>query len=121
MRIFLSFNSRDTALAEAVRAGLSRLEPKPQISFSSVSLGAGFWLPKFADEIAQVEAFLLLIGPNGKALGRKSNTSRRSSLLDVDEGHQLKSGDLRRVQRVSPSLVANSGKPTARQIYGFTA
>jgi hypothetical protein len=66
VRIFLSFNSRDTALAEAVRAGLSRLEPKPQISFSSVSLGAGFWLPKFADEIAQVEAFLLLIGPNGK-------------------------------------------------------
>ena len=65
MRIFLSFNSRDTALAEAVRAGLSRIEPGAQIFFSSVSLGAGFWLPKLAEEIAQAESFLLLIGPNG--------------------------------------------------------
>jgi WD40 repeat protein len=65
VRIFLSFNSRDTALAEAVRSGLSRIEPGAQIFFSSVSLGAGFWLPKLADEIAQTEAFLLLIGPNG--------------------------------------------------------
>jgi hypothetical protein len=65
VRIFLSFNSRDTALAEAVRAGLSRIDPGAQIFFSSVSLGAGFWLPKLADEIAHAEAFLLLIGPSG--------------------------------------------------------
>jgi Novel STAND NTPase 1/TIR domain len=65
MRTFLSFNSRDTALAESVRAGLSRIEPDAQIFFSSVSLGAGFWLPKVAEEIAQAESFLLLIGPNG--------------------------------------------------------
>ena len=66
MRIFLSFNSRDTALAEAVRAGLSRIEPAAQVFFSPVSLGAGFWLPKLAEEIAESESFLLLIGPNGK-------------------------------------------------------
>jgi hypothetical protein len=65
MRIFVSFNSRDTALAAAVRAGLSRIEPGVQIFFSSVALGAGFWLPKLAEEIAQAESFLLLIGPNG--------------------------------------------------------
>ena len=65
MRIFLSFNSRDIALAEAVRAGLSRIEPGARVFFSSVSLGAGFWLPKIAEEIAQAESFLLLIGPNG--------------------------------------------------------
>jgi hypothetical protein len=53
VRIFLSFNSRDTALAEAVRAGLSRIEPEAQIFFSLVSLGTGFWLPKLAEEIAQ--------------------------------------------------------------------
>ena len=66
VRIFLSFNSRDTALAEAVRAGLSRIEPAAQVFFSPVSLGAGFWLPKLAEEIAESESFLLLIGPNGK-------------------------------------------------------
>ena len=65
MRIFLSFNSKDGALAEAIRAGLSRLEPDAKIFFSPVSLGSGLWVPKLADEIAAAEAFLLLIGPQG--------------------------------------------------------
>jgi TPR repeat protein len=65
MRIFLSFNSKDMALAEAIRAGLSRIDQSAQIFFSPVSLGAGFWLPKLAEEIAEAEAFLLLIGPKG--------------------------------------------------------
>jgi hypothetical protein len=65
VRVFLSFNSQDTAFAEAIRAGLSRLEPDAKIFFSRISLGAGFWLPKLAEEIDQAEAFLLLIGPNG--------------------------------------------------------
>jgi DNA-binding beta-propeller fold protein YncE len=66
VRIFLSFNSKDTSLAEAVRVGLSRIEPAAQVFFSPVSLGAGFWLPKLAEEIAESESFLLLIGPSGK-------------------------------------------------------
>ena len=53
------------ALAEAIRAGLSRLEPEAKIFFSPVSLGSGLWVPKLADEIAAAEAFLLLIGPQG--------------------------------------------------------
>ena len=65
MRIFLSFNSRDTGLAEAVRVGPSRIEPTAEVFFSPVSLGAGFWLPKLAEEIAEAQSFLLLIGPNG--------------------------------------------------------
>jgi TIR domain len=65
MRIFLSFNSKDMALAEAIRTGLSRIDQGAQIFFSPISLGAGFWLPKLAEEIAQAEAFLLLIGPAG--------------------------------------------------------
>jgi hypothetical protein len=65
VRIFLSFNSRDTALAELVRVGLSRIEPTAQVFFSPVSLGAGFWLPKLAEGIAEAQSFLLLIGPNG--------------------------------------------------------
>jgi hypothetical protein len=65
VRIFLSFNSKDKAFAEAIRAGLSRIEPDAQIFFSPISLGAGFWLPKLAEEIARADAFVLLIGPKG--------------------------------------------------------
>jgi WD40 repeat protein len=68
MRIFLSFNSKDTALAEVVRARLPAFEPDIQIFFSPVSLGAGFWLPKLAEHIAEADAFLLLIGPQGIGL-----------------------------------------------------
>jgi hypothetical protein len=52
-------------LAESIRAGLSALEQNAQIFFSPVSLGAGFWMPRLAEEIAQADAFLLLIGPKG--------------------------------------------------------
>ncbi len=65
MRIFLSFNSRDISFAEAIRAGLSTIAPEVQIFFSPISLGAGFWLPKLAEGIADADAFLLLIGPKG--------------------------------------------------------
>jgi hypothetical protein len=65
MRIFLSFNSKDVELAEALRAGLIGLEPAAQIFFSPSSLGAGFWVPRLAGEIGLADAFLLLIGPKG--------------------------------------------------------
>src|SRR5262249_49969156 len=60
-----SFNSRDTALAEALRDLLRRIEPATEVFVSPVSLGAGFWLPKLAEAIAEAQSFLLLIGPNG--------------------------------------------------------
>ena len=65
MRVFLSFNSKDKSFAEAIRAGLSKIAPDAQIFFSPISLGAGFWLPKLAEGIADADAFLLLIGPKG--------------------------------------------------------
>jgi TIR domain len=65
VRIFLSFNSKDMALAEAIRAGLNRLEPDAHIFFSPISLSSGFWVPKLGAEIAAADAFLLLIGPRG--------------------------------------------------------
>jgi hypothetical protein len=68
LRIFLSFHSKDQALAEALRGGLKRLEPAADIYFSPLSLSAGFWLPKLAEEIAKADAFLLLIGPGGIGL-----------------------------------------------------
>jgi Novel STAND NTPase 1/WD domain, G-beta repeat/TIR domain len=68
LRIFLSFHSKDQALAEALRAGLKRLEPQADIFFSPVSLGAGFWVPRLAEEIHASDAFLLLVGPSGIGL-----------------------------------------------------
>src|SRR5215510_11018314 len=65
MRIFLSFNSKEVGLAEALRAALVGVEPAAQVFFSPISLGAGFWMPRLAEEIAVADAFLLLIGPKG--------------------------------------------------------
>src|SRR5262249_7572884 len=65
MRIFLSFNTRDQTLAEAVSAGLLKLEPEAEIFFSPVSLGQGFWLRKLSEGIRAADAFLLLLGPRG--------------------------------------------------------
>jgi hypothetical protein len=65
MQIFLSFNSKDTALADSVRARLAAFEPTFQIYFSPVSLGTGLWLPKLGDQIEQADAFLLLVGTQG--------------------------------------------------------
>jgi tetratricopeptide (TPR) repeat protein len=65
MRIFLSFNSKDTSSAEAIRAGLLKLEPKAEIFFSPVSVSQGFWLPKLAAGIGAADAFLLVLGPKG--------------------------------------------------------
>ena len=65
LRIFLSFNSRDLALAEALRAGLKKLEPTADIFFSPVSIAHGFWLPRLSAGIDEADAFLLLLGPKG--------------------------------------------------------
>jgi hypothetical protein len=62
---FPLIHSKDTALAEAIRMGLGRLEPGADVFFSPASLGSGFWAPKLAAEIGAADAFLLLIGPGG--------------------------------------------------------
>jgi WD40 repeat protein len=93
LRIFLSFHSKDQALAEALRTGLKRLEPTAGIFLSSISLGAGFWVPKLAEEIAAADAFILLIGPAGvgawqqleydEALDRHTREKERFPLVPV--------------------------------------
>jgi hypothetical protein len=52
MRIFLRFNSKEVALAQAIRVGLYRREPDAKIFLPPVSLGSGLWVPKLANEIA---------------------------------------------------------------------
>jgi len=45
MRIFLSFNSKDAVLAEALRAGIARLEPAAEVFFSRYRWGRGSGCP----------------------------------------------------------------------------
>ena len=65
MKLFLSFNSKDTRVASALRDALVRLDPGLEIFFSPVSLGQGFWLPKLAEGIRAADAFLLLMAQGG--------------------------------------------------------
>jgi TPR repeat protein len=65
VRIFLSFNGRDRALAESVRKELGKLRPDADIFFSPESLGHGLWIPKLADGVQAADGFLLVLGPNG--------------------------------------------------------
>jgi WD40 repeat protein len=93
LRIFLSFHSKDHALAQALREGLLGLEPTADIFLSSVSLRSGFWVPKLAKEISAADAFLLLIGRAGvgpwqqleydEALARHVNEGDRFPLVPL--------------------------------------
>jgi WD40 repeat protein len=65
MRIFLSYHSKDRPLAQALRAGLLKLEPSANVFFDQVSLESGFWIPRIFQRIAEADCFLFLIGRNG--------------------------------------------------------
>src|SRR5256885_12709900 len=65
-RWFLSYHSPDQALAERIKAGLERKETEAHVFFAPASLRAGgFWSKALADEIAQADAFILLVGERG--------------------------------------------------------
>src|SRR5215831_6838383 len=65
-RWFLSYNSQDLALMQAVEAALRRKDPDAKIFFAPKSLRAGgYWLPELAKEIAESTAFALLVGDKG--------------------------------------------------------
>jgi formylglycine-generating enzyme required for sulfatase activity len=65
-RWFLSYHSPDQALAERLKAALERKDTDAQIFFAPSSLRAGgFWSKALAEEIAQADAFILLVGEKG--------------------------------------------------------
>src|SRR5215472_15845058 len=65
-RWFLSYNSQDLALMQAVEAALRRKDADARFFFAPKSLRAGgFWLPELAQEIAEATAFILLVGEKG--------------------------------------------------------
>jgi formylglycine-generating enzyme required for sulfatase activity len=65
-RWFLSYNSQDLPLTQALEGALRRKEPEAHIFFATKSLRAGgYWLPELAKEIAEASAFVLLVGEKG--------------------------------------------------------
>src|SRR6516164_7742714 len=65
-RWFLSYHSPDRALGERLKAALERNDPDSSVFFAPSSLRAGgFWSKALAEEIAQADAFILLVGESG--------------------------------------------------------
>ena len=65
-RWFLSYHSPDQALAERLKAALERKDADARVFFAPSSLRAGgFWSKALAEEIAQADAFILLVGESG--------------------------------------------------------
>jgi formylglycine-generating enzyme required for sulfatase activity len=65
-RWFLSYHSPDQALAERLKAALERKDTGARVFFAPSSLRAGgFWSRVLAEEIAQADAFILLVGEKG--------------------------------------------------------
>jgi formylglycine-generating enzyme required for sulfatase activity len=65
-RWFLSYHSPDQALAERLKAALERKDTGARVFFAPSNLRAGgFWSKALADEIAQADAFILLVGEKG--------------------------------------------------------
>jgi formylglycine-generating enzyme required for sulfatase activity len=65
-RWFLSYHSPDRALAERLKGAIEHLDSTAQIFFAPTGLRAGrSWTRALADEIAQANGFILLIGEHG--------------------------------------------------------
>jgi formylglycine-generating enzyme required for sulfatase activity len=65
-RWFLSYHSPDEALAERLKAALERKDRDSRVFFAPSSLRAGgFWSRALAEEIAQADAFILLVSDKG--------------------------------------------------------
>ena len=63
---FLSYHSPDQPLAERLKAAIGRKDPALRVFFASANLRAGgAWTHQLAQELAQADAFILLIGDKG--------------------------------------------------------
>src|SRR5262245_52064961 len=65
-RWFLSYHSPDQALAERLKVALERKDTDARVFFAPSTLRAGgFWSKALGEEIAQADAFILLVGVKG--------------------------------------------------------
>jgi formylglycine-generating enzyme required for sulfatase activity len=96
-RWFLSYNTQDLALMQALEAGLRQKDAGAHIFFAPKSLRAGdYWLPELAKEIAESTAFVLLVSERGvghwqnieyyEAFGRRVKEPNYPVILLLKEG-----------------------------------
>src|SRR5271169_4766254 len=89
---FLSYHSPDQALAERLKAAIERKDSTSRVFFAPTHLRAGgSWSGQFAQEIAEANAFILLIGAAGigkwqvpeydEALDKWVNSGRKFPLI----------------------------------------
>ena len=65
-RWFLSYHSPDQALAERLKAAIERKDSSTRVFFAPTHLRAGgSWSAQLAQEIADANAFILLVGEAG--------------------------------------------------------
>jgi formylglycine-generating enzyme required for sulfatase activity len=65
-RWFLSYHSPDQALAERLKAAIESKDPSTRVFFAPSHLRAGgSWSAQLAQEIAEANAFILLVGESG--------------------------------------------------------
>jgi hypothetical protein len=65
-RWFLSYHSPDHALAERLKAAIERTDAASRVFFASTHMRAGgSWSAQLAQEIAEANAFILLVGEKG--------------------------------------------------------
>jgi len=63
---FLSYHSPDQALGQRLKTALEGKDSDARVFFAPASLRAGgFWSRALAEEIAQADAFILLVGEKG--------------------------------------------------------
>ena len=63
MRIFISYQTLDDAVAKSVSDGIKAQRPNAESFFAPETLPAGaYWLPRLAQEIRDSHAVVLLIG-----------------------------------------------------------
>src|SRR5215475_13015797 len=96
-RWFLSYHSPEQALAERLKNALERRDTNAYVFFAPLSLRAGgLWSKALAEEIAQADAFILLVGEKGvgnwqvleynEALERRVKSPDFSVILVLLEG-----------------------------------
>jgi formylglycine-generating enzyme required for sulfatase activity len=109
-RWFLSYHSPDHALAERLKAALERKDTDAYVFFAPSSLRAGgFWSKALAEEIAQADAFILLVGERGVG---------NWQVLEYDEAldKRVKSADFPVILVLLEGLTA-PGLPFLRQLH----
>jgi hypothetical protein len=65
-RWFLSYHSPERVLAERLKAAIESKDKDAHVFFAPTTLRAGgFWSKALAEEIANADAFILLVGEKG--------------------------------------------------------